>query len=58
MYTIINKNTNEVHNFTKVKAAAVYLKSLKGDKTLLKKDETIDLCNLFAKHKNKFCISY
>jgi len=58
MYYIVNKKTGVISNFVKVKEAAQYLKELKGDLTEVKKDEMIDLCNIFAKYKNKIAIDY
>jgi len=58
MYYIVNKKTGVISNFVKVRSAAKFLKELKGDKTEVKKDEIIDLCNIFAKHKNKIAIDY
>jgi len=58
MYYIVNKKTGVISNFVKVKEAAQFLKELKGDLTEVKKDEMIDLCNIFAKYKNKIAIDY
>jgi len=58
MYYIVNKKTGVISNFVKVKEAAQFLKELKGDLTEVKKDEMIDLCNIFAKYKNKISIDY
>ena len=58
MYVIINKKTSEIHKFAKVKEAVKYLKELKEDDTPVTRDETIDLCNIFAKYKNKIEINY
>lgn len=57
MYIIINKVTNETHHFTKVRSAAAYLKGLKKDTSCVTRDEMIDLCNIFAKYRNKFVIN-
>jgi hypothetical protein len=58
MYHIVNHRTGEIVNFVKVKEACRYMKDLKGDKTNVSKDEIIELCNIFAKFKNKIAINY
>jgi hypothetical protein len=58
MYYIVNKKTGVVSNFVKVREAARYMKDLKRDKTRVSKDEIIELCNIFAKYKNKIAIDY
>lgn len=56
MYTIVNRANNQTHNFTKVHSAVVYLKTLQRKPEPPTKDEIIDLCNIFAKYKNKIAI--
>ena len=56
-YVILNSVTNEVQKFSTVRKAVAYLKSLKKDNTAITKDEVIDLCNIFAKYKNKIAIN-
>ena len=56
-YTIINRVSNETHKFSTIRKAAAYLKSLKNDNSQVTKDEVIDLCNIFARHKNTFAIN-
>lgn len=58
MYYIVNKKTGQIANFVKVKEAARYMKDLKKDFSAVTKDETRDLCNIFAKFKNKISIDY
>lgn len=58
MYVIVNKKTGKIHKFAKVKEVVKYLKELKQDATPVTRDETIDLCNIFAKYKNKISIDY
>jgi len=56
-YVILNSTNNEVQKFSTVRKAVVYLKSLKNDVTPPTKDEVIDMCNIFAKHKNNIAIN-
>ena len=49
--------SGEVISFSKVKDAVKYMKALKKDYTKPKRDEIIDLCNIFAKYKNKIAIN-
>lgn len=56
-YTILNATNNEVHKFSTVRKAVAYMKSLKNDTTEPTKDEVIDVCNIFAKYKNKIAIN-
>lgn len=57
MYTIQNMISGEVISFSKVKDAVKYMKALKKDYTKPTRDEIIDLCNIFAKYKNKIAIN-
>jgi hypothetical protein len=58
MYTIQNFKDGTIHKFAKVREACKYLKELKEDSTKVTKDEIIDLCNIFARYKNKIAINY
>lgn len=57
MYVILNAVTNEIHKFSKVRYACAYLKFLKHDKSSVTKEEIRELCNIFAKYKNKIAIN-
>lgn len=57
MYTILNNTNNEVHHFTKVRDAVKYTKSLKNDNSNVTKEEIRELCNIFAKYRNKIAIN-
>lgn len=57
MYTIINNTNQETHVFTTVRKACQYLKDLKNDKSNVTNLDTADLCNIFAKYKNKIAIN-
>lgn len=57
MYLIQNIVSKETISFSKVKDAVKYMKALKKDYTKPTRDEIIDLCNIFAKYKNKIAIN-
>ena len=57
MYIIQNKVDATTKHFTKVSDAVLYLKSLKNDKSCATKEEIRELCNIFAKYRNKIAIN-